>query len=109
MKWRFLLSSICCEVIGTTFLKLASSGGKFVYWYGAGVVLLYAACFVLLALAMKHFSVGTVYATWSGMGVCLLALIGVVFFDDEITFVTFVSFCLVIAGVVGLNLSGGPL
>ena len=73
---------------------------------GAGVVLFYVACFALLALAMRHFSVGTVYATWSGLGVCLLALIGFVFFHDEISLLKVVSFALVIAGVVGLNMSG---
>lgn len=106
MKWVWLFSSILCEVIGTVFLKLSSDGGKHTYWYGAGVVLCYLSCFTLLAFAMKHFSVSTVYATWSGMGICLLALIGVLFFGDNINWLKIVSFVLVIAGVVGLNLSG---
>jgi len=106
MKWLWLLSSIACEVIGTTFLKLSSDGGKYVYFYGAGGFVFYVACFTLLAFAMKHFSVGTVYATWSGMGVCLLALIGVVFFGDDINTLKLASFFLVIAGVIGLNMSG---
>jgi len=106
MKWLWLFSSIACEVMGTTLLKLSSGGGKYAYLYGAGVVLFYVACFAFLAYAMKHFSIGTVYATWSGLGVCLLALIGVVFFGDDINALKVVSFLLIITGVVGLNLSG---
>ena len=50
---------------------------------------------------MKHFSLGTVYATWSGMGIGLLALIGVAFFKDDINMLKVASFFLVIAGVAG--------
>ena len=106
MHWLYLIFSIVCEVIGTTFLKLSSVGGKYANWYGFGVLVFYAACFTFLGFAMKHFSVGTVYATWSGTGVCLLAVIGILFFGDEINLLKAVSFALVIAGVIGLNLSG---
>ena len=106
MKWLWLFSSITFEVIGTTFLKLASDGGKYDYLYWAAVVLFYSACFAFLAIAMKYFSVGTVYATWSGMGVTLIALIGVIFFGDDINALKLGSFVLVVAGIVGLNMSG---
>ena len=106
MHWFYLFSSIICEVTGTTLLKLSSNGSKYASLYGAGVILFYTACFIFLAFAMKHFSLGTVYATWSGMGICLLALIGVAFFGDDINMLKVASFFLVIAGDVGLNMSG---
>ena len=106
MKWLFLICSITCEVIGTTFLKLSSEGGKNSYLYGMGVIVFYVACFTFLGFAMKHFSLGTLYATWSGLGVSLLAVIGILFFGDEINLLKIVSFALVIAGIVGLNISG---
>ena len=106
MKWLWLFSSIACEVFGTTLLKLSSDGGKHAFLYGIGVILSYTACFTLLAVAMKHFSISTVYATWSGLGVCLLAMIGVMFFGDDINLLKVGSFLLIIAGVVGLNMSG---
>ena len=106
MIWVWLLASIVCEVIGTTMLKLASEGGKHAYWYSAGVMTFYIACFALLGVAMKHFSLGVVYATWSGLGVSLLAMIGIVFFGDEINPLKVFSFLLIIVGVIGLNMSG---
>ena len=106
MKWFWLFSSIVCEVVGTTFLKLSSDGGKHTYLYGIGVLVSYIACFTLLAFAMKHFALGTIYAIWSGLGICLLAAIGVIFFGDQLNALKIVSFVLIVAGVVGLNLSG---
>lgn len=106
MGWFWLLSSIVCEVFGTTFLKMASNGGKNAGWYSAIVVVSYMACFALLAFAMKHFSLSTVYATWSGIGVSLLAIIGVVVFGDSVNALKLVSLLLIVAGIIGLNMSG---
>lgn len=55
---------------------------------------------------MKHFSLGTVYAIWAGLGVSALALSGVLAFSDEINPLKVISFGLIIAGIVGLNMSG---
>lgn len=106
MKWLWLVASITCEVLGTTSLKLASEDGPHSVKYGIGVVVLYTLCFGFLGECMKHFSVGTLYATWSGLGVALLATIGVVFFGDNIGPMKVISFLLLVAGVVGLNMSG---
>jgi len=106
MKWTFLLSSIGCEVLGTVFLKLASHEGPHRLKYAAGVAIFYLLCFSLLGGAMKHFPLSVVYATWSGVGVGLLAVIGIFVFGDSINAFKVVSFVLVILGVIGLNASG---
>ena len=106
MKWMILVLSIACEVLGTTCLKLAGDQPEKRTLWITGVILFYAVCFALLGLAMKHFSLSVVYATWSGVGVALLAMIGVVFFKDPVNLLKIVSFILIVAGIVGLNLSG---
>ena len=106
MKWLWLCSAIFCEVVGTTCLKLASQGGKYAGWYSAGVALFYLACFALLCGAMRHFALSTVYATWSGLGVALVAVIGVIAFADSINLLKIVSLIMIIAGIIGINLSG---
>ncbi|QDT96492.1 DMT family transporter [Gimesia aquarii] len=106
MKWLWLLSSITCEVIGTTFLKLASGDSPHTTKYSVGVVVFYVLCFALLGQAMRSFPLGTVYAIWSGVGVSLLAIIGVICFGDEVNALKIVSLILVILGIVGLNMSG---
>lgn len=106
MKWLWLVLSITCEILGTTSLKFSSEGGSHAVKYGVAVVVFYTLCFVCLGQCMKHFSLGTLYATWSGLGVALLAVIGVIFFGDDINATKVISFVLLIVGVVGLNLSG---
>ena len=106
MKWIYLIASITTEVLGTICLKLASGETEHAGRYVVGVVVFYSLCFGFLGQAMRHFSLSVVYATWSGVGVGLLALIGVVVFGDSINLLKVVSFIMVIAGVVGLNMSG---
>lgn len=106
MKWLWLASSIAAEILGTSMLKLWTTGPKYAYAYLAGVVLCYAACFLCLAVTMKHFDLGALYATWSAVGIAMLALIGIIFFGDQLNLIKIISFALVILGVVGLNLSG---
>lgn len=106
MKWLWLILSILCEILGTTSLKLSSDDSPHAWKWGIGVIVFYVMCFTFLGQCMKYFSLGTLYATWSGVGVALLAIIGVVFFGDELNTTKVVSFMLLIAGVVGLNFSG---
>ena len=106
MKWLYLFTSIVCEVLGTTLLKLSADNASHRWKYAIGVVVLYGLCFAFLGGAMRHFSLSVVYATWSGVGVGLLAIIGIVFFDDSINPLKLASFLLVILGIVGLNMSG---
>jgi small multidrug resistance pump len=66
----------------------------------------YAVSFSLLSLILKHLSVGTTYAIWAGAGTAAVALIGIVALDEPATAIRIASIALIIAGVIGLNLSG---
>ena len=105
MKWVYLLLSIICEVGGTVCLKMSSTSESYAIQYGIAVFILYCMCFLFLGHAMKFFEVGVIYAIWSGMGTCLIALIGVLFFGDAITIKKSISLALVILGIIGLHLS----
>jgi quaternary ammonium compound-resistance protein SugE len=50
--------------------------------------------------------VGPAYAAWTGIGAVGAAIVGMVFMGDAATTVKLVSIGLIVAGVVGLNLSG---
>ena len=106
MKWVLLFGSIVFEVAGTTALKFASKGGPNMVLFGALVVVAYLICFGLLGYTMKFFEIGTIYAIWSGLGVALLAALGVLVFGDSLNALKVLSLVLIIAGIVGLNLSG---
>ena len=57
-----------------------------------------------LALALKTIEVGIAYAVWAGAGTLLIALIGIVFYDESTSMLKIASMALVIAGVIWLNL-----
>lgn len=62
--------------------------------------------FGLLTLSLKSLPVGSAYAVWTGIGAAGTAVYGMVFLDESSSTLKLVSISLVIAGVVGLQLSG---
>ncbi len=104
MAWVLLVAAGLFETGFAVFLKL--SHGFSQLWPTAG----FAACalisFGLLTLALRHLEVGPAYAVWTGIGAAGAAAVGMVWLGDAVSAVKLVSIGLVLAGVVGLNLSG---
>jgi small multidrug resistance pump len=99
-----LAFAIAIEVIAT--LALRASDGFSRIGPSLIVVAGYATSFWLLSLVLKHISVGTSYAIWSGVGTAALALIGIVALGEPANALKLASIALIIAGVIGLNLGG---
>lgn len=59
-------------------------------------------------MVLKRMDVSIVYAIWSGMGTALIAIIGILWFKEPVTAIKIISLTLIIFGVIGLNLGGGP-
>lgn len=102
MRWSLLLAiAIMGEVFGSTMLKLSQGFSKPVYVLG--VLVGFAVAFYCLALALKSIPLGMAYAIWSGVGLVLTAVVGVVVFGEKVDFWGLVSIGLILAGVVMLN------
>lgn len=65
--------------------------------------------FGLLTLSLKTLEVGPAYAVWTGLGAAGTVIVGMIWLNESVTVLKLVSIVLVIAGVVGLQLSGGAL
>jgi multidrug transporter EmrE-like cation transporter len=77
----FLLSvAISSEVAAT--LALIASDGLSRPLPAAIVVVGYGISFWMLALVLRHLSVGTTYAVWSAVGTAAIALIGIVLYGE---------------------------
>ncbi len=63
--------------------------------------------FGLLTLALRSLEVGPAYAVWTGIGAAGTVIVGMIWLDEAVTVLKLVSVVLVVAGVVGLQLSGG--
>lgn len=62
--------------------------------------------FGLLTLALRQLDVGPAYAVWTGLGAAGTVIVGMAWLDESVTVLKLLSVVLVIAGVVGLQLSG---
>lgn len=102
--WILLALAIFAEIIGTSLLKLSDGLTRLIP--SIGLFLCYGAAFTLLSYALKSLELGVVYAIWSGVGTAAVAIIGLVVFGEQLTWMKGISLLLIIAGVVGLNLSG---
>jgi small multidrug resistance pump len=96
--------AIAVEVGATISLRYSDGFTKLVP--SVLVVVGYATSFYLLSLILRELSVGTTYAIWAGAGTAAIALIGIVVLGEPADTVKLVSIALIVAGVIGLNLSG---
>jgi small multidrug resistance pump len=99
-----LAIAIATEVAATISLRYSDGFSKPLP--SAIVVIGYAFSFWLLALVLKEISVSTTYAIWAGAGTAAVAVIGIAALGEPATAIKIASIALIIAGVVGLNLSG---
>jgi small multidrug resistance pump len=103
MSWILLIAAIVMEVCGTTCMKLSEG---FTKWLPSVLIFVfYAISFTLMTFAVKKLDLSLTYAIWSGVGTFLIALIGLFWFKEPFTLLKVASMTLVIAGVIGLNLS----
>lgn len=102
MHWSVLLGiAIVSEVFGSTMLKLSQGFSKPLP--SLGFVIGFGIAFYCLSLALKDVSLGMAYAIWSGVGLVLTAIVGVVVFGEKVDFWGIASIGLILAGVIMMN------
>ncbi len=100
-EWLFLAIAIVSEVVATSALKASDGFTRFVP--SSVVVVGYALAFYCLSLTLRTIPIGVVYAIWSGVGIALISIIGWLVFHQRLDTPAIVGICLIIAGVVVLN------
>jgi quaternary ammonium compound-resistance protein SugE len=104
MAW-FLV--IVAGVFETGFaVLLKQSHGITRLWPTFGFAVCALISFGLLTIALRTLEVGPAYATWTGLGAAGTAVVGMALLGDEVTAVRIGSITLILAGVIGLTLSG---
>ena len=104
ISWLFLLVAILSEVAGTICMKLSTGLTKVIPTIVMFV--LYGISFTALAFSLKTIDVSVSYAIWSGLGTAVIAVAGYFIFGEPLGALKVASICLIIAGVVGLNIAG---
>ena len=94
-------AAICAEVAGSAFLK--ASDGLTRLGPTLAMLALYALSFFLLAQTLRVLPLGVAYAVWSGVGIVLTALIGLIAFRQALDAPALIGIALIIGGVVVMN------
>lgn len=104
MYWFFLFLAIVLELIGTSLMKISNGLTKLIP--SLGMFIAYFLCFSIFSLALKKIDVSIAYAIWSGVGITVISILGVLFFKESMNITKIISIILIITGIIGLNLSG---
>lgn len=102
-SWLWLIIAIPFGVLGTVSMKLSHGLKK---WKPSiSLVIFYTISLAALTLAIQGIDISIVYAIWSGIGTILIAIIGILIFEESISLRKVVSLLLIVAGVVGIHLT----
>ena len=100
--YALLAAAIAFKIISTGVLKETDGFTKLVPSLISVVSI--SLCMVIMAHVMKILPVGITYATWSGIGIVALALIGVFKYKQIPNIPTIVGLSLIVIGVIIVHL-----
>lgn len=98
----FLLIAIVFETISTTLLKFSEGFSKPLPTISS--IIFYILSFYFLSICLKTMPVGIIYAIWSGLGIVLVTLVGIIAFKQTPDLAAIIGLLLIIIGVGVLNL-----
>lgn len=101
MHYLYLGIAILSEVIATSALKASDSFTRLLP--SILVVVGYGSAFYFLSLCLDKISLSVAYAIWSGVGIALITVVGMVLFKQTLDLAGVVGIGLIVAGVVVLN------
>lgn len=104
MAWLLIVIAGLFETGFAVLLKQSDTFTKL--WPTVG----FAACalisFGLLTWALREMEIGPAYAAWTGLGTAGTAIVGMALLGESASVLKLVSIGVIVAGVIGLNLSG---
>jgi|TARA_B110000196_G_scaffold15580_1_gene12376 multidrug transporter EmrE-like cation transporter len=99
--YLFLIGAILCEVAGTMLLPISQNFTKMIPT--VTLSMFYLLAFYLLTFVVNKLPIAIVYATWSGLGIFTIAILGYVFFKQNLSWQAIMGLFLIILGVVLVN------
>ncbi len=102
MAYLYLAIAIIAEVGATSALKASEEFTKPVP--SLIVIVGYGVAFYFLTLVLRSIPVGITYATWAGLGIVLVAMVGMVLYKQIPDLPAVIGMGLIVAGVIVINL-----
>ena len=97
----FLFGAIFCEVAGTMLLPATQNFTKLTPTSILAVC--YLTAFYLLTFVVNKLPIAIVYATWSGLGIFTIAILGYIFFKQNLSWQSVLGLFLIVIGVILVN------
>ena len=98
MAYFYLAIAIAAEIFATTMLK--DTNGFTVFLPSLFTVIGYALAFFMLSLCVQSIPTGMIYATWSGIGIVGIAVLGWLVHKQTLDLPAVAGIVLILAGVV---------
>ena len=99
--YLFLVGAIFFEVAGTMLLPVSQNFTKLIPT--AALSIFYLCAFYLLTFVVNKLPIAIVYATWSGLGIFSIAILGYIFFNQTLTWQSIGGLFLIVFGVILVN------
>ena len=101
MSYVYLIGAILCEVAGTMLLPISKNFTRPLI--SISLVIAYVMAFYLLTFALKEIPLAIAYATWAGMGIFLITVLGYFFYSESLQWQTVFGLALIAVGVAIVN------
>ena len=99
--YLFLFGAVFCEVGGTMLLPATQNFTRLVPTSILAVC--YLSAFYLLTFVVNKLPIAIVYATWSGLGIFTIAIMGYIFFKQNLSWQAVLGLFFIVLGVILVN------
>ena len=97
----FMFIAIFCEVCGTLLLPSTQNFTKIIPTIFLSIF--YICALYLLTYVVDKLPIAIVYATWSGLGIFTIAILGYIFFNQTLSWQSVIGLFLIVIGVILVN------
>lgn len=102
MPWLFIFIASIFEVSWAIGLKYSNGFTKL--FPSIFTIISMILSYVFLSFGVKHISLGTAYAVWTGIGVLGTTIYGIFFFNESKEFLRIFFIILIFIGIIGIRL-----
>ncbi len=103
--YAFLVGAVLFEVCGTMLLPATKNFTKILPT--TALAIFYLTAFYLLTFVVNKLPIAIVYATWSGLGIFTIAILGYIIFKQTLSWQSILGLFLIIIGITLVNIYSG--
>ena len=103
-SWIYLVIAGIFEMAWVLALKFSQNFTKLTY--SILVVVFMALSLIFLSMSFESIPMGTAYACWTEIGAVGVLIFGILFLGESSSVLRLFFITLIVAGVIGLNLTG---